>query len=370
MITDERYARHFALKGFGAEAQQKLLQASVLVVGAGGLGCPVLQYLAASGVGAIGIVDFDTVSISNLQRQVLFHTEDVGEPKVAIAALRLAKLNPDVKVVPYHMAVGTSNAALLVGQYDLVVDCTDNFATRYLLNDVCVLLDKPLVFGAIFQFEGQVAVFNVATPDGRKVHYRHLFPVPPGAEEVPNCNQAGVLGVLPGAIGVLQATEVIKLITGIGEPLVGKLLTLNLLNYSTYIVELSDYTDTPLSMPSSLEELQALDYAVLCGSAARGVAVLTPEDFPALVYKTDTVVVDVREPDEQPRLPFPNLNIPLATLKERVGDLSDRHIIVLCQSGKRSLTGAGILIEKLGEHRKISHLEGGVNALSRYFHLL
>src|SRR5690606_31025475 len=206
MRENERYSRHYQLAGFGKEAQELLVKSSVLIIGAGGLGCPVLQYLVAAGIGKIGIVDHDTIELNNLQRQVLFNTDEVGLSKAKVAAEKLRILNPEVQIQEYITQLSAKNAAGLIEAYDVVVDCTDNFATRYLVSDACMLLDKPLVFGAIFQYEGQVAVFNVAGDNGVKTTYRHLFPVPPSQLDAPDCNTAGVLGGLPGTIGTLQAT--------------------------------------------------------------------------------------------------------------------------------------------------------------------
>jgi len=236
---NNRYARHYSLKDFGFESQEKLAEAKVLVIGAGGLGCPVLQYLTAAGIGTIGLADNDVVSLSNLQRQVLYNTDDIGRAKAAVAAKKLQQLNPDITVNSFKMLVNSANALELITDYDIVVDCTDNFAARYLINDACVLLDKPLVFGAVYQYEGQVAVFNVPDANGNKTNYRHLFPTPPDPLEVADCNEAGVLGVLPGIMGIIQATETIKLITGIGKALLNKLLTFSILDYGSFEIDIT-----------------------------------------------------------------------------------------------------------------------------------
>src|ERR1035437_2494874 len=236
MTTEEkrRYARHIILPEIGLEGQQKLKQAKVLVVGAGGLGCPVLQYLTAAGVGTLGIIDFDTVDESNLQRQVLYSTEDIGKHKAAIAKEKLEKQNPDINLVSHVAHLTSANALEIISQYDIVVDGSDNFATRYLVNDACVILNKVLVFGSIFKFEGQVSVFNYKGGPT----YRCLYPEAPAEGDVPNCAEIGVLGVLPGIVGTLQANEVIKIITGIGDILSGKLLTLDALTmqFNTFTI--------------------------------------------------------------------------------------------------------------------------------------
>ena len=229
----DRYHRQIILPNFGTEAQEKIAQAKILVVGAGGLGCPVLQFLAAVGVGNLGIVDFDTVDISNLQRQILFDENSAGRNKATTAKEKLQQLNSEIKITAFPEKFTQQNSFNLLKNYDIAVGCTDNFPSRYLLNDACCLLDKPFVYGAIYQYEGQVSVFNVEK-EGIKTHYRDLFPHPP--KDTTDCNQIGVLGTLSGIIGILQAQEVIKLITGIGEVLVGKLLLFNILTYQTKII--------------------------------------------------------------------------------------------------------------------------------------
>jgi molybdopterin/thiamine biosynthesis adenylyltransferase len=259
----QRYQRQLILEGFGAAGQVKLSKARVLVIGAGGLGCPVLQYLAAAGVGHLGIADDDRVDISNLNRQVLYGQEDVGKHKTDVAAERVKALNHLVEVVTYRERWSALLSVRYFGDYDVIVDATDNFASRYVINDGCALMKKPLVFGAVSQFEGQVAVFNVEH-DGMALSYRDVFPVPPKDSEVMNCMAGGVLGVLPGIIGVMQATEVIKLITGTGEPLVNTLLTYNARSQSIYRMQLAVHPGARTEMPESLEAYQNTDYDTLC----------------------------------------------------------------------------------------------------------
>jgi adenylyltransferase/sulfurtransferase len=232
----DRYNRQIILPNFGTEAQEKLSQAKVLVVGAGGLGCPVLQFLTAAGVGNLGIVDFDTVTISNLQRQILFDESSAGRNKAIAAKEKLQQLNSEITITAFPEKITPQNALNLLENYDIAVGCTDNFQSRYLLNDACCSLDKPLVYGAIYQYEGQVSVFNVEQ-EGIKTNYRDLFPQLPRPENTPNPNQLGVLGTLTGIIGTLQAQEVIKLITGIGDVLAGKLLMFNILTYQIRIMK-------------------------------------------------------------------------------------------------------------------------------------
>lgn len=357
-----RYARHYSLKDFGREGQQKLLEAKVLVVGAGGLGCPVLQYLTASGIGTIGIVDHDLITLSNLQRQVLYATEDIGKSKAKVASEKLKSLNPEIQIDVYDLEINAKNALEIILKYDIIVDCTDNFASRYLINDACVLLEKPLVFGAIFQYEGQVAVFNIEE-NGSSINYRNLFPNPPKSTEVQDCNEAGVLGILPGIIGMMQASEVIKILTGIGEVLIGKLLTFNLLNYEIFVLEITNDQAISQLIPKDKTEFEATDYNWLCGISNTKIEELSPSDFLSKIVEKDTIAIDVREKNELPKAGFSNLNIPLSELEANLSELRENTILLFCQSGKRSLKAGEILLEKFGETKKISHLKGGIIAL-------
>jgi len=258
-----RYQRQITLEGFGMQAQQKLTKAKVLVIGAGGLGCSVLQYLAAAGVGLLGIADDDTVQFSNLNRQVLYGKEDIGKYKVDIAALKIQALNDQVQTITYKQRWNQKMCIEHFSEYDIIVDATDNFASRYLINDACVFLDKPLVFGAVSRYEGQVAVFNVLT-NGISVNYRDLFPIPPKNDEVMNCSAGGVLGVLPGTIGVMQASEVIKLISGVGETLANQLLTYNTLTNQMFKIQLVKNTEAKNANPESLDIFMHTNYDYLC----------------------------------------------------------------------------------------------------------
>lgn len=358
-ISYERYSRQLLLKQFGEAGQQKLLQAKVLVVGAGGLGCPALQYLAAAGVGMIGIVDDDIVALSNLHRQVLYSVADIGLPKVERAAFVLQQLNPEITVVVYNERLTTQNALDIIAGFDIIVDGTDNFSTRYMINDACVLLNKPLVYGAVSQFEGQVSIFNHTQPDGTpSVNYRDLFPQPVGDDEVQNCAEAGVLGVLPGIIGTMQANEVIKLITGIGQTLINRLLTYNALNNQMYELELSVRKETALLIPRSTEEFKATDYERLCSSSAIKFEIDT-DKFDRIVEAGEATVIDVREPGEYPSVTeFSHVQIPLSKLK--ASTVPGDAIIVFCQSGKRSLQAARDLSVIYGVSKKIYSLKGGI----------
>jgi molybdopterin/thiamine biosynthesis adenylyltransferase/rhodanese-related sulfurtransferase len=358
-----RYARHYTLKNFGIKAQQKLATAKVLVIGAGGLGCPVLQYLTAAGVGTIGLADDDVVSVSNLQRQVLYSTEDVGHAKAAVAALKLQRLNPDITVNGFKMLITNTNALELIACYDIIIDCTDNFSARYLINDACVLLNKPLIFGAVYQYEGQIAVFNVANTNGNKTNYRHLFPTPPSPFEIADCNEAGVLGVLPALIGVMQATEAIKLITGTGDLLASKIMTFNILNYESFTIDIAAGESGNNYIPKDIIAFRETDYNWLCGAYVKGVEDLDAGKFLQVIGLPDTIVIDVREVDELPKAGFPNTNIPLSAISEKIPDIQEYNIILYCQSGKRSMKAGELLLEKFGTLKKISHLKGGIIAL-------
>jgi sulfur-carrier protein adenylyltransferase/sulfurtransferase len=260
-----RYSRHIILPGIGAAGQRKLLDASVLCVGAGGLGSPIAMYLAAAGVGKLGIVDFDRVDVTNLQRQLLHDTDDVGRPKVESAVDRLRGINPTIEVVAHDTMLSSENAFEILGPYDIVIDGSDNFPVRYLVNDACQLLGKPLVYGSIYQFEGQASVF---LPGPETPCYRCLFPHPPPPGAVPSCAEAGVFGVLPGIIGSIQAVEAIKLITGMGTPLVGRLLLFDALDMDFTSVKLRWDPDCPVCGRSpSVTGL--IDYEVFCGLPSR-----------------------------------------------------------------------------------------------------
>lgn len=258
-----RYQRQIILKGFGEEAQEKLSKARVLVIGAGGLGCPILQYLAAAGVGRMGIADDDMVSITNLNRQLLYVPEDIGKWKAIVAAEKIKALNNQIVVDVINQRWSPSLSLQYFDEYDIIVDATDNFASRYLINDGCVLFNKPLVFGAVSQFEGQAAVFNVPK-NGISLNYRDLFPIPPKNNEVLNCMEGGVLGVLPGLIGVMQATEVIKLLTGVGESLANQMLTYNALTQSFYKIQLIQNPIASTQLPESIEVYLQTNYEYLC----------------------------------------------------------------------------------------------------------
>ncbi|WP_166336610.1 HesA/MoeB/ThiF family protein [Sphingobacterium chungjuense] len=355
-----RYARQYTLQDFGKQGQTKLAEARVLIVGAGGLGCPVLQYLCAAGVGDIGIVDADKVGLSNLHRQPLYRTTDVGRLKAEVAAAILRAQNDTITVVEYAFHLNNQNAWDLISSYDIIVDCTDNFETRYVLCDVCALLHKPLVYGAIYTYEGQVAVFNVSDSQGIRCQYRDLFPVPPSSEEAPDCATTGVLGVLPGVIGLLQANEVIKLLAGIGEPLINKLYTIGLLDYQSVTIRLQPQHHP--DAPESRIAFEAANYGHYCGSVNEDVGLISSTELDAIAHRSDSLLIDVRALDELPRLSLPHRAIPLELLMANVHELNASHLVLICQSGVRSARAAESLKNYLGNRQSISHLQGGILA--------
>ena len=358
----ERYQRQILLKGFGEVAQEKLLRSKVLVTGAGGLGCPVLQYLAAAGVGKIGIVDDDLIALNNLHRQVLYNVNDIGLPKAEVAAKKLNQLNPGIEIDSYNLGLTNQNALEILDGYDIVVDGTDNFSSRYMINDACVLLNKPLVYGAVSQFEGQVAVFNFKTGENKRaINYRDLFPDPPKENEVPNCAEAGVLGVLPGIIGCMQANETIKLIAGIGEPLIDRLLTYNALTNQVYELKLSVNEEAGKLIPKNKTDFLNTNYDWLCSSQINDVLEINIEAFNNLLQNNNITVVDVREYGEQPSVnEFKHLQIPLSQLKEQQTMLSGNTIVAFCQTGKRSLHAVQLLKRTFNDSKKIYSLKGGI----------
>jgi len=360
--TDElaRYQRHLSLSGFGPEAQAKLQAARVLVIGAGGLGCPILLYLAAAGVGRLTVIDADTVDVSNLQRQVLFTTEDTGQPKAEAAARRLRALNPLIEIAPIVGRFTRTNAIELVRAHDVVVDGSDNFATRYLVNDACVLADRPLVYGAIQGFEGQASVFNWRGGPT----YRCLFPEPPAPGTVPNCSEAGVLGVLPGLIGTVQATETIKLLTGIGEPLSGRLLLWNSLTMSSRTLR---FTAEPASR--AITELPPEGYGETCAVPQKAMAdEIAATDLRVMPHSFQ--LIDVREDWEralgaiQPSVHIPLGQLGTAQAAEALTALdSNADTVVYCAGGVRSLKALVPLRARHG-FTSIRSLRGGFKAWS------
>lgn len=356
-----RYARHLILPGFGREGQERLKEGSVLCIGAGGLGSPALMYLAAAGVGRIGVVDPDVVDESNLQRQVLFGTGDVGRAKVDVAAGRLREINPHIALEPHRVRLTRDNAMDLAARYDLLLDGTDNFPTRYLCNDVAVRLGKANVHGAIHRFEGQVSVF---APHLGGPCYRCLFPEPPPPGAVPSCAEGGVLGVLPGLVGALQAVEAIKLLAGLGAPLVGRLLHVDALSMRHREIRLRRDPACALCGESpSLTELP--DYPLTCAADAAGPLSLSVAEFAALRAAGEPyTLLDVREPEEVAAARFPeSVVIPLGQLAARLSEIpaAPRPLIVHCKAGVRSAHAIGILAEA-GAGDEAINLAGGLDA--------
>ena len=366
-----RYSRHLVLGEFGLENQLKLKYSSVLVVGAGGLGSPALLYLAAAGIGKIGIADFDSVDISNLQRQVIFATEDVGKNKAEAAAAKLNGLNPLIETVSHTFKITSVNALDLLKNYDLVLDGSDNFPTRYLLNDACVLLGKALIYGSILKFEGQVSVFNFQKSDKSfSANYRDLFPQPPFPESVPNCEQAGVLGVLPGMIGSLMANEAIKILTGIGKPLADKLLIFDALD--------TEFTTINIPNQNAIGSINRLiDYEDFCGinqkknkylsiQQNKPMREITVQELKKLKDSSaDFQLIDVREPHEYDICDIGGELIPMAEIPGSTDKISrDKQVIIHCRSGKRS--GEMVLwLEKNEGYENLYNLTGGILAWAK-----
>jgi adenylyltransferase/sulfurtransferase len=358
----QRYSRHLIMPEVTADGQRRLKAARVLCVGAGGLGSPAALYLAAAGVGAIGIVDFDDVDLSNLQRQILHGTKDVGRAKLDSAQDRLRDINPEIDIELHQCRFSSENALGIVSKYDVVVDGSDNFATRYLSNDVCVFEQKPNVYGSVFRFEGQTTVF---APHLGGPCYRCLFPEPPPPESVPNCAQAGVLGVLPGIIGILQAIETVKLIVGIGEPLIGRLLHFDALKIKFRELNLRRDPQCPVCGENPTI-FAPIDYDQFCGAGA--VETVPSISVHELKQKTDAreplELIDVREPFEYEiaRIDGAKL-IPLGEIGDRVDELRrEQPIVVHCHSGQRSAQAVRLLQQR--GFSNVYNLDGGIDAWS------
>jgi len=364
----DRYRRHLSLPEMGVEGQARLLDSSVLLIGAGGLGCPLALYLAAAGVGRIGLVDDDVVDVSNLQRQVLYQTGDVGRPKVEVAAERIRALNPDVQVDVFPLRLDSSNALDIFDPYDVIVDGTDNFPTRYLSNDACVLQGKPNVYGSIFRFEGQASVFDARVGPC----YRCLYPEPPPPGAVPSCAEGGVLGVLPGMVAIIQATETVKLLTGLGKSLAGRLLAYDALSMEWNEFRLMKDPECPVcGEHPSVTEL--IDYQGFCGfeqadAAASPLVQLRATDLSARLKEPgrEMLLLDVRDPDELAKASISgSVSIPLGELETRVEEIAGwrkRPVVVHCHHGGRSAQACQKLLE-LG-FEEVENLDGGIEAWS------
>ncbi|MFD2726333.1 molybdopterin-synthase adenylyltransferase MoeB [Hyunsoonleella rubra] len=351
-----RYNRHIILSEIGQKGQDKISNAKVLVIGAGGLGCPVLQYLAAAGVGKIGIIDFDVVELSNLQRQVLFGTSSLGKNKALAAKERMEDLNNGINIHAYPEALTYQNAIELFQQYDIIVDGSDNFETRYLVNDACILAGKPLVFGAIYKFEGQVSVFNFN--DGPS--YRCLFPNPPKKDAVPNCSEIGVLGVLPGIIGSMQANEVLKLILGLGDVLSGELLCYNALKSEISTLKINKNEAVIQTVSKEKDSFRDNKILIECASDVQIISISE------ITFNESIQFIDVREPHEQPKVEGLSIDsIPLNQLKNNLDKIDrTKKKVIFCQSGKRSKSAAQILSEL--DFKNCFSLIVGANTLNNY----
>ena len=370
LTTDDlaRYSRHLILPEVGMEGQQKLKAAKVLCVGTGGLGSPLVLYLAAAGIGTLGLVDFDVVDASNLQRQIIHSTKDIGRKKIDSAAEKLNALNPALKVVKHETMLSSANALDILKHYDIVADGTDNFPTRYLVNDACVLLGKPNVYGSIFRFEGQASVF--ATEEGPC--YRCLYPEPPPPGLVPSCAEGGVLGILPGLVGVIQATEVIKLILGNGSPLIGRLLLVDALNMRFRELKLRKNPECPVcgDHPPVTE---LIDYQNFCGivpeirqeaNLKNGVPQITVKELKRRIDAGEDVqLIDVREPYEYQIAQIGGKLIPQNDVPQRLAEIDrDREVVVHCKSGGRSQRIAEFLMQS--GYPRVVNVAGGILAWS------
>ena len=363
-----RYSRHLLIPEVGLEGQRKLKNSSALIIGTGGLGSPVALYLAAAGVGRIGLVDYDVVDSSNLQRQVIHGTSTIGKLKVESARDKLLDLNPDIQIDIYNEPFTSENAIRIAKDYDVLIDGTDNFPTRYLTNDVCVFLGKPNIYGSIFRFDGQLSVFYAKEGPC----YRCLFPEPPPPGLVPSCAEGGVLGVLPGTIGTLQATEALKVLLGIGEPMIGKLLLYNALDMSFDFVKLKKNPNCRVCGPNAdIQEL--IDYEEFCGvpghdheegSAGAGLDITAPE-LAERVKINHLILLDVREPHELEISALPDaVNIPLGQLASRLAELNSADdMVVFCKGGTRSARALELLSS--AGFKKVKNLKGGINAWAK-----
>jgi molybdopterin/thiamine biosynthesis adenylyltransferase/rhodanese-related sulfurtransferase len=364
-----RYSRHLLIPEVGLEGQKKLKNSSALIIGTGGLGSPVSLYLAAAGIGRIGLVDYDVVDSSNLQRQVIHGTSSIGKLKVESAKAKLLDLNPDIQIDVYNEPYTSENALRIAKDYDIILDGTDNFPTRYLTNDVAVFLGKPNVYASIFRFDGQVSVFYAKEGPC----YRCLFPEPPPPGLVPSCAEGGVLGVLPGTIGTLQATEALKVLLGIGEPLIGKLLLYNALDMSFDFVKLKKNPNCRVCGPNAdIKEL--IDYEEFCGMPSHdhettdtnSTLDITSVDLKSrLANDSNVILLDVREPHELEISSIPNaINIPLGQLAARLTELNTANeMIVFCKSGTRSMRAIELLTS--AGFKKLKNLKGGINAWAK-----
>ena len=343
-----RYSRQIMLPEIGYEKQLRLSNSKVLVVGAGGLGCPVLSYLAAAGIGMIGIADADCVDLSNLQRQVLYTTNDIGRLKVEVAKELLMRQNPALQCVTYPFKIDALNADSIIGGYDLVVDCTDNFSSRYLLNDATQRSNKPMVFASVFKFEGQLSVFNYKGGPT----YRCLYPEPPADDEVPNCSEIGVIGVLPGILGTLQANEVIKIITQVGEVLAGVLLRIDAL---TLQIDRISFSANPTYVSANSHHTESVN-------ATKLIPEISPSDLKRMVDNNEPLqLIDVREAFEFEQENIGGENVPLNTILQSLQHIqTNRPVVIVCLSGQRSKAAVATLVKS--GYKNVYSLTGGIRA--------
>lgn len=367
-LTDDeitRYSKHLLLRDIGIKGQKKIKAAKVLIVGLGALGAPLAQYLAAAGVGKIGLVDFDEVDKTNLQSQVIHGTRDVGRPKVASARDSIRAINPQVQVEMYHEKLTVENAVDIISEYDVVADATDNYKARYLVNDACVLAGRPEVFGAMYQFEGQVSVFDAQEGPC----YRCMFPAPPPTGLVPTCAEGGVVSSLPGVVGSMQATEVLKLIIGTGKPLIGEILSIDTWNAGFHLLKLKKNPDCPIcGKHPTILEVEDFDYEDFCGLKEEEFEIpvegIEPEELAARIDNGEPLtIVDVREPHERAIIRFPNaIVIPIGQLARRQKELDpDIDTVFICREGKRSILAINTLREA-GYQGPMYNLKGGMEA--------
>ena len=351
-----RYKRHLQLPGFDVHAQLALKKSTVLVVGAGGLGCPILLYLAAAGIGKIGIVDFDIIEIENLHRQILFDESDVGRYKSIVAGEKIKKLHPYVNIEVFNKAIDYENVTSIISDYDVIVDGSDNFATRYLLNDACVIMDKPYIYGAVFQYEGQVSSFNVLLDNKRSCNYRNIYPEPPESGVIPSCAEGGVLGVLPGIIGSVQALEVIKLITGLGELIVNSTWIFDALSMESHKI----YITNPI--PFIINEIIPIpNYCIPSVINEIEYSEHWEENF------KNYQLIDVRTEEERRQKNIGGIHIPLSEMKEEYHKIiyDEKEILFYCQTGRRSRQAAQIFQQLTDGKKKVYSLKGGLEAFKK-----
>ena len=363
----QRYSRQVILKNFGEESQSRLLKSRILVAGAGGLGCPALMYLAAAGAGTICIADFDKVDLSNIQRQILYKENDCGLAKAETAARNLKLINSEIIIEVFDRQITNQNALELINSYDVIIDCTDNFPSRYIINDACCIADKPLVFGAVLGFEGQAGVFNLADgTDERRTNYRDLVPVPPEAGSVFSCSEAGVIGAMPGVIGSIQALEAIKIVTNVGKPLANRIITYNSFTGSFYEFAVTPNPERPV-MPADEDEFRNFDYDQICTPMSSGVREIGAEEFLVETGTGTYEIIDVREEHEPSDMEeFGAVRIPLSSFKKNsTAGYSDKKVIVFCEAGVRSRKAVELLMAENPGVEAYS-LSGGAGALRNY----